>query len=130
MPFNHCPDRLSNRSEEVNRELSPLKLNNKGILMTLQSSQKYVHSVVSDSRAEETPAEEAQRAELLAAAPILLLLPHGRKTNVLCAAKTELLVVVLLLACSSSLSTAQRHCRSCSAQHPCHPFHLLTQRRP
>lgn len=57
MPFNHCPDRLTNRSEEVNRELSPLKLNNKGILMTLQSSQKYVHSVV---WAGETPAEEAQ----------------------------------------------------------------------
>lgn len=44
MPFNHCSDRLTNRSEEVNKVLSPLKL--KGILMTLQSSQKYAHSSV------------------------------------------------------------------------------------
>lgn len=85
MPFNHCPDRLTDRSEEVNKVLSPLKLKNKGMLMTLQSSQKYLHSMVTLTAelGRHLLRNHKHRAKLLAAATTLLqsLLPHGRENE-------------------------------------------------
>lgn len=131
MPFNHCPDRLTNRSQEVNKVLSHLKLKNKGILMTLQSSQKSTARSLTAELRRHLLRKNKHRAKLLAAGAILLrsLVPHGRGRQMYSALPNlEFLVLVLLLAHCSPPFTAQCHCRSCSAQHstlPCHPFHLL-----